>query len=60
MRQKPYRINLTFHISRALRKQVVFILIQEGWKHKNSTFSLQKITPFKLPFGTKIIYYTAF
>ena len=31
-----------------LRKQVVFILIQEGWKGRNSTFSLQKITPFKL------------
>lgn len=44
------------HLTQALRKQVVFILIQEGWKRKNSTFSLQKITLFKLPSDTKIIY----
>lgn len=40
----PPAIQITW----ALRKQVVFILIQEGWKGRNSTFSLQKITPFKL------------
>lgn len=44
------------HLTQALRKELVFILIQEGGNVKTVHFLCRKLPPFKLLFDTKIIY----